>query len=67
MGSEGLLAEMDFKVFFECIGGTLEHVMQKNLNSHEVKYMKKYDENQRKDFSHMKLEQMISIKKLGQG
>lgn len=41
--------------------------MQKNLNSHEVKYMKKYDENQRKDYSHMKLEQMISIKKLGQG
>jgi cGMP-dependent protein kinase len=67
MTSEGLLAEMEFKAFFEFIGGSLEQVMQKNLNSHEVKYMKKYDEGQRKDYSHMKLEEMISIKKLGQG
>jgi hypothetical protein len=44
MSQDGLLAEIDFKSFFECIGGTLEHIMEKNLNSHEVKYMKKHDE-----------------------
>ena len=65
MESDGLVAVLEFTAFFETIGGTLEHVMQKNLNSHEVKYMKKHEENQRKDYSHMKLEQMVSIKKLG--
>jgi cGMP-dependent protein kinase len=65
MKEAGLLAEIDFKAFFECIGGTLETIMKKNENNHEVKYMKKFDETQKKDYSHMKLEQMISIKKLG--
>jgi hypothetical protein len=45
MNKDGLLAEMEFKMFFEFLGGgTLEATIEKNLNSHEVKYMKKYDE-----------------------
>jgi len=40
MMSEGLLAEIETKIFFECIGGPLEQIVQKNLNSHE-KYMKR--------------------------
>jgi hypothetical protein len=57
MKEAGLLAEIDFKAFFECIGGgTLETIMKKNENNHEVKYMKKFDETQKKDYSHMKLE-----------
>jgi cGMP-dependent protein kinase len=67
MKEAGKLAEISFKDFFECIGGTLEKIMKKNENNHEVKYMKKFDESQKKDYSHMKLEQMIHIKKLGQG
>lgn len=43
MKENGYLAEIDLKVFFECIGGTLENMMKKNENNHE-KYMKKNDE-----------------------
>ena len=40
MEGEGIIAELEFKLFFECIGGTLEQIVKKNVNSHE-KYMKK--------------------------
>jgi len=30
-------------MLFECIGGPIESILKKNLQSHEVKYMKKYD------------------------
>ena len=43
MKASGQLAEIELKVFFECIGGTLENMMKKNENNHE-KYMKKNDE-----------------------
>jgi hypothetical protein len=39
-------------------------MVKKNENNHE-KYLKKVDETNKKDFSHLKLESMIHIKKLG--
>ncbi len=38
---EGLLAEISFDNFEDCIGGKLADVFTKNLNSHERKYMGK--------------------------
>ncbi len=52
---EGLLTEIDLNTFFECIGGSIEQILQKNLNSHEVKYMKKNDGSAKKDYSHFDL------------
>ena len=38
-----MLGEIAHATLFECIGGPIEQVLKKNLQSHEVKYMKKYD------------------------
>ena len=68
MQIDGLLAEIDIKIFFEAVGATtLEQIVEKNLNSHEKKYMKKNDDVDKKDYSHLDLGSLISIKKLGAG
>ena len=66
MNGKGLLAELEFNDFFDCIGGPLDQIVQKNANSHEVKYMKK-QEGGKKDYSHISLDNLIMIKKLGAG
>lgn len=38
-----MLGEISHAMLFECIGGPIESILKKNLQSHEVKYMKKYD------------------------
>ena len=40
MKEEGRLAIISYDSFHECIGGQLKQIIQKNENSHEVKYMK---------------------------
>lgn len=65
MAEGGKVAEIKFSKFFECIGGDLEIVIQKNENNHEVKYMKKQKSQANVDY--LKLEDMIMIKKLGFG
>jgi cGMP-dependent protein kinase len=52
-------------MFYECIGGQLEQIIKKNANSHENKYMK--NEKKKQNFDHLKLPDMILIKKLGFG
>ena len=65
MCDDGTIAEISFSQFFELIGGQLEAVLKKNLNSHEVKYMKKQEGKDDKKYAGLKLEDMINIKKLG--
>ena len=36
MGSEGVIATITLKLFFNCIGGTLEEILNRNAFSHEV-------------------------------
>ena len=38
MGSDGLLAVVLIEKFFECVGGPLEEVFEKNKKSHEVRF-----------------------------
>jgi hypothetical protein len=38
MGTNGIIAEIDFITVIECIGGSLENTIKNNANSHE-KYM----------------------------
>ncbi|KAM3131653.1 hypothetical protein pb186bvf_016184 [Paramecium bursaria] len=63
---ETILAEISFKQFYECIGGSLEQVFKKNQTNHE-RYMVKQRDSQKKDYSNLKLEDFVSLKKLGQG
>ncbi|EGR32862.1 protein kinase domain protein [Ichthyophthirius multifiliis] len=65
--SDSLIAEISFKQIFECIGGPIEIIFEKNKDSHEVKYMKRANSKEINKFQHLKLEEMISIKKLGFG
>ncbi|EAR84179.1 CGMP-dependent kinase 5-1 (macronuclear) [Tetrahymena thermophila SB210] len=64
IGSDAVLSTISFKQFHKCIGGDVLSVIKKNVDSHEVK-MKR--ENQKEDYSHIKLEDLIYIKKLGVG
>lgn len=65
MSDKGIVAEITHEVLFECIGGSIETVLKKNLSSHEVKYMKKFDSTEANKYSHLKLEELVYIKKLG--
>ena len=67
MNGNGVISEILISKFFECLGGTLEEAVVKNANSHEVKYMKKSPTKKKSEFVHLKLEDMIYIKKLGFG
>jgi cGMP-dependent protein kinase len=62
---DSLLAEIGFKEIFDCIGGPIEVIFEKNKDSHEVKYMKRANSKEINKYIHLKLEDMISIKKLG--
>lgn len=64
IGSDSVLSTISFKQFLKCIGGDIHAVIAKNADSHEVK-MKKDDD--RPDYTHIKLEDLIHIKKLGVG
>ncbi|CAD8190962.1 unnamed protein product [Paramecium octaurelia] len=59
-----ILAEIDFKRFEEVIGGALDQVINKNQ---KISEKHKKQESQKHDYSHLKLEEFISLKKLGQG
>lgn len=62
---KGMLGEISHAMLFECIGGPIESILKKNLQSHEVKYMKKYDVSENQKYAHLKLDEMVFIKKLG--
>lgn len=61
-GSDSVIALMPFTKFFHLIGGDLETVLKKNEDSHEKKIKNLGD---RADMSHIKVEDLIFIKKLG--
>lgn len=65
MDDKGIVGEISHDTLFECIGGTIETILKKNLSSHEVKYMKKFDGSDVNKYSHLKLEDLVYIKKLG--
>jgi len=64
ISSDGVLCDITYKVFYEHIGSDLEEVLKRNKDSHEIK-MAAQDE--KIDYSHIKLENLINIKKLGAG
>ena len=64
MSMDGVLSTIPYKVFFTTIGVNLEEVLQKNKDSHEIR-MAEIDI--KTDYSHIQLEKLINIKKLGQG
>nr|CAH69748.1 cGMP-dependent protein kinase 13-3 [Paramecium tetraurelia] len=65
---ESIIAEFEIKMFFDMIGGSVEQMIQKNENSHEQKYLNRVSvQQQKKDYSNLKLDNLICIKKLGQG
>lgn len=68
MVKDGLIAQIDTNLFFELIGGTLQEIFKKNEKAHD-RFMVKKDEEVEKvnQYDHLKLDQMISIRKLGQG
>ncbi len=59
-----MISTISFDSFHKCIGGDIESVIKKNEHGHEKK-MANLDE--KKDYSHIKLEELIFIKKLGFG
>ncbi|KAM3140827.1 hypothetical protein pb186bvf_007054 [Paramecium bursaria] len=65
MDKKGKVAQITFDLFYECIGGELEQVIEKNQNNHEIKYMNK--QKSQYVYDYLTLEQMIMIKKLGFG
>ncbi|CAK84769.1 unnamed protein product (macronuclear) [Paramecium tetraurelia] len=61
---KSVLAEIDFKRFEEVIGGSLDQVINKNQ---KISEKHKKQESYKHDYSHLKLEEFVSLKKLGQG
>ncbi|KAM3132197.1 hypothetical protein pb186bvf_015657 [Paramecium bursaria] len=64
MVGDGVLATIPFAKLFQILGGDLETALKKNENGHEKKIQQLGD---RADASHIKVEDLIFIKKLGQG
>ncbi|KAM3137532.1 hypothetical protein pb186bvf_010322 [Paramecium bursaria] len=68
MIKDGLIAQIETNLFFELIGGTLQEIFKKNEKAHDRFMVKKDDEVEKvNQYDHLKLDQMISIRKLGQG
>ncbi|KRX06681.1 Protein kinase-like domain [Pseudocohnilembus persalinus] len=67
----GHYAYITFQQFYEIIGGqpggNIDNVFKKNENSHEVKYMKKFDGKALKQYENWTLDEFVFIKKLGFG
>lgn len=66
METDGVLAEINLEAFTECIGGQIEEVLKKNEKSHEKKMMNQVSE-LKKLANTIKLEELLSYKKLGYG
>nr|CAD79354.1 cGMP-dependent protein kinase [Paramecium tetraurelia] len=64
MVGDGVLATITFQALFKIFGGDLETALKKNENSHEKKIQQI---GKREDASHIVLEDLIYIKKLGEG
>ncbi|CAK66144.1 unnamed protein product (macronuclear) [Paramecium tetraurelia] len=64
MVGDGVLATITYQALFKIFGGDLETVLKKNENSHEKKIQQI---GQREDASHIIVEDLVYIKKLGEG
>ncbi|EGR32104.1 protein kinase domain protein [Ichthyophthirius multifiliis] len=64
MQADGVLCVISFENFKKCIGGDIENVIKENANSHEIKMQQQTKAN---DYSHILLNNLIYIKKLGAG
>lgn len=59
-----VISQISFKTFQKCIGGDIDKVIKQNEDSHEKKMANLGD---KQDYSHIKLDHLIFIKKLGFG
>jgi len=59
-----VISQISFKSFSKCIGGDIEKVIKMNEDSHEKKMA---NLGNKQDYSHIKLDHLIYIKKLGFG
>ncbi|EGR28852.1 protein kinase domain protein [Ichthyophthirius multifiliis] len=66
METDGVIAEITSENFVECIGGNLEEIIANNQKNQEKK-MQKADQNKRKEFQNIKLNELIYIKTLAFG
>ncbi|CAD8075753.1 unnamed protein product [Paramecium primaurelia] len=64
MVGDGVLATITYQALFKIFGGDLETALKKNENSHEKKIQQI---GKREDASHIVVEDLIYIKKLGEG
>lgn len=64
MFNDGVLSTIPFELFKEYIGENVDNVIVKNKDSHEKKMAALED---KPDYSHILLENLIHIKKLGFG
>lgn len=64
MAGNGVIATIPINTFYKCIGGQLEEVLEKNKDSHELKMAA---QEKKIDYSHIQLDHLIFIKKLGFG
>lgn len=64
MEGDGVLAEISYDTFSNCIGGSIEDALKKSVASHEKKLMKQ-ENNLKKIAADIKLEELIFFKKLG--
>lgn len=64
MDENGTISSVSYKTFFQVIGGTLESTLDRNKDSHE-QFLKKYDGKEAEKYVNWKLEELTSIKKLG--
>jgi cGMP-dependent protein kinase len=67
MEQDGVVGELPYSTFIECIGGTLEAAMKKNENGHEKKMMQNHNSEMKKNAANLRLEDLVFYKKLGFG
>lgn len=64
MVTDGVLASISFAQMFKILGGDFETAIKKKFESHEVKIKNIAN---RADASHIRVEDLVFIKKLGSG
>ena len=66
MESDGVLSEISYENFIDCIGGNLEEIIKKNEQLTDKK-MKRQDQSKRKEAQNYRLSELIYIKTLAFG
>lgn len=64
MKKDGVISTISINNLMTIVGGDIELAIKNNANSHEIKMAKIEGKT---DYSHIKLEKLLFIKKLGHG